>query len=189
MELYKIINDRLSVLKITGNSRNRIMNDYENGDISASCIETSKYDDPEIYLTVNHGEYLNRLESGTRKKYIKLDYSKDYPSIKIVWESDEFVPSYVVYPTTEIKPETYKTLGMDVITIDEKEKYRNDNMYDEFYEDVIEPKKYTSHIISKYGRFIKLSNRVENEECQYSDEESEEEIENELEYLECDDYD
>ena len=112
MELYKTLTNELSILKISGNSRFRILNDFEDGLIDKKYIKIKKDINPNIYLTVNHMDSSNRLEELSAKKYIKFNYQKKIPMISMVWEFDEFTPSTVIYPITNIKDETYNMFNL-----------------------------------------------------------------------------
>ena len=156
MELHKTLNDNLSILRVSGNSRFRILNDFENRLIDKQYIEIAKGYNPSIYLTVNHNNSLNRLCTGSVKKYIKFDYKNKIPTISIIWEFDEFTPSYVIYPIYPINPETCS----EKMYIDFHEKEKNNKIMDKeihnYYENPKKIRRKFLPIISRYGTFIKL---------------------------------
>ena len=167
MELYLKLDAELVILKITGNSRFRILNDYENGLIDKNCIEIDVHDAYTLYITVNHGDLLDQLETNNKKKYIKFSYRNSIPIISIIWEFDKFTPSYAIHPISNIKDKTCEVFKIKkhLLNIDSRELWKNNKILDKefhsgaFFRNWGTYKKKmprTIPIISRYGKFIKL---------------------------------
>ena len=100
MELLNIDKfTKLYDLSVSGNSIIRVLNDYEDGLIDKNYIT---YDNNSFKIKAynTNNFYLNG------KFYAKLSYINKTPTIDCIWNYDNFTPSHVVYPITEIKQST-----------------------------------------------------------------------------------
>jgi len=100
MELLNIDKfTKLYELSVSGNSIIRVLNDYEDGLIDKNYIT---YDNNSFKIKAynTNNFYLNG------KFYAKLSYINKTPTIDCIWNYDDFTPSHVVYPITEIKQNT-----------------------------------------------------------------------------------
>jgi hypothetical protein len=167
MELYSNLkNSSLCKLSVSGNSRLRILNDYEDGLISNNSIE---YDGYYIKIVCHN---LKNLPLNN-KCYITFKYNKfknnEHPYIDHIWEYDQFIPSYVIYPIRKIKQATLDFFNINTpIKIDKYEMQKNERIsYNEYkiYNFIYGCKKKKiayPYIISKYGKFINLQKKNQN---------------------------
>ena len=120
MELYKIIkhfdNCSTYVLKITGNSRLRILNDYDMGLIDEKYI---KYKNKELFLEVSNPNTNMFVIDGfdeqlvNKMSYIKFIYKKEQrPCISLIWDYSEFTPFNIIYPVCKLTKETCEKFGI-----------------------------------------------------------------------------
>jgi hypothetical protein len=164
MELYKEYKSGyLCELIVTGNSRLRIFNDYEDGLINKNNI-------------ICNGNSINLLCHNPKKIqivnkcYLTLHYFNKIPNIEYIWDYNNFTPSYILYPIRIIKQETLDLFKIpDQIQIDYFEIEKNEKiLYNEFgqYEYDSYNKKnnklkkiHYPNIISKYGKLITIQNK------------------------------
>ena len=192
MELYKIIesNDGLlrCIIKITGNSRFRILNDYENSLINKKYISCNF---EAIFLEIinpNINDYYMNISQNTdkvNKFYIKFEYNyTKCPIVCGIWDFDSFTPYHVIYPIHKILNKTSKLFHI-VMKIDKKEMHKNDNiLYDEYNDYKIQRNisitKLNSklnnnnlnnklgsppNIINRYGKIINIGKNNKNFSC------------------------
>ena len=198
MELYKIIesNDGLlrCIIKITGNSRFRILNDYENSLINKKYISCNF---EAIFLEIinpNINDYYMNISQNTdkvNKIYIKFEYNyTKCPIVCGIWDFDSFTPYHVIYPIHKILNKTSKLFHI-VMKIDKKEMHKNDNiLYDEYNDYKIQrnisitklnnvginnlttERKFitpriniTPNIINRYGKIINIGKNNKNFSC------------------------
>jgi hypothetical protein len=132
MELLSIDkNSGLYELLVTGNSRLRILNDYEQNLI---CDDYIEYNGTSLTIFV-----YNIYEFALNNKfYAKLTYYNKIPRITCLWDYDDFNPSYAIYPIYPIKFNTLKYFNItDNILIDYDELYKNDKILDNEYENYL----------------------------------------------------
>ena len=191
MELYKIIESNGNlvrcILKITGNSRFRILNDYENSLINKKYI-SSNFES--IFLEVinpNSNHYfmnISQTNNEINKFYIKFEYNHNKcPTVCGIWNFDSFTPYHVIYPIHKILHKTSKLFNI-VMKIDKNEMHKNDNiLYDDYNDYKIQRSisltklnnnlnnKLNSklgsppNIINKYGKIINIGKNNKNFSC------------------------
>jgi hypothetical protein len=185
MEVYKILNQwenwSTCILKITGNSRFRVLNDYEFGLIDKKYIS---YDKGVLYLkavTLNDNVYnINETDNQktTKKKMFYMKFickPENIPCIAHVWDYNAFTPFNIIYPVCRPTKETCAEFGFpNTNGICEYEMSKNHRIMDkEYINDVIDKqikkKKFSyPQIVSKYGTIIKLSNIHKNTTTHYT---------------------
>ena len=196
MELYKIIesngNKVRCIIKITGNSRFRILNDYENSLINKKYISCNF---ESIFLEIINPDinkyYMNMSQNNNKnnKFYIKFEYNyNNYPNVCGIWDFDSFTPFNVIYPIHKILNKTSKLFNI-VMKIDKSEMHKNDNiLHNEYNEYKIQRSialtklnsKLNSNnlnnklnskvgspptIINKYGKLINIGKNNKNFSC------------------------
>lgn len=158
---------KLCKLIVSGNSRIRILNDYEDGLINKDSIEYDGHSlklwaynfknwplDKKCYITFNYMSSSYKLNETTTKK-IK------HPHIDYIWDYDQFTPSYVLYPIYNVKQETLDTFNIPYIAIDKQEMRKNESIIESDYQ-YLKYKKNKCSIypyISKYNIITKLQNK------------------------------
>ena len=159
MELYKELKDCNYILKITGNSQFMVLNKFELGIIDKKYIKFNKIQNClmlEVYLNNNNNVH-KQLINGSKKKYISFEYSMGKPKIKNIWDCNEFISSYIIYPITDVKKETYDIFNMQPLYVNENEQ---DEINDWGITICNKPCKIcpkTQSIISRYGKLIKIN--------------------------------
>jgi len=145
MEIYKNINLGY-ILKITGNSRFRVLNDYENKLIDEKYIKC-KYDN--VYLEVTNPR---NCFISDKKFQMKFEYTNgNPPAICGVWDYKEFIPSHVIYPInmisndTSVKFNIYPTIEEEIINDSHPETYETKR-----------PTVHAPNIVNKYGNIVDL---------------------------------
>lgn len=169
MELYRESkNTPMCEISVTGNSRLRILNDYEDGFINKCNIT---YDNQSMKLIAYNPKKLQLIE----KCYLTLQYTDKIPYIDCIWKYNDFVPSYVLYPIRDIKQDTLdsfkikKQIPIDFFEIEKNQRIidqecdeyeYNMNIFTKKKSSKLEKSKITCpSIISKYGKLIKLQKK------------------------------
>jgi hypothetical protein len=125
MELLDIGKNGLYKLLVTGNSRLRILNDYEQNLIGDEYIQ---YNGTSLSIFV-YNIYEFTLNT---KFYAKITYHNKIPRITCLWEYDEFTPYYSIYPINPIKLSTINHFNIiDEILIDYTEMSKNNKILDD----------------------------------------------------------
>ena len=153
MEFYKINGNR-SVFRVSGNSRIKVLNDFEKGLIHKDLIE---FKFGEMYLTT----YVSN-ENGViyKKNYTTMEFRNGIPNISYFWDFDLFTPYYITQPIIPVSPETLllfninrnSKLCYDLCNIDMHELTKNERIlnleYDEieFWDELKYGKKYECEI-------------------------------------------
>ena len=179
---------------VTGDSRFRILNDYEDGLINKKYITynkrfTNKYFGTLIIKAYNPNNYTLKSKK-YNFDYITFKYIRGIPYVNIVWRYEKFTPYYVIYPVRTIKQETLDLFNIkSPMIIDNYELNKNnkilDNEYFKYYDSRKNKKIFKNQgkckppsIISKYGIIIKLqSHPVKNKSV--SDDSEVEPVDNE----------
>lgn len=158
---------------ITGNSRFRILNDYEDGLINKNYIVYKNKGFPnKSYGVLSIKAYKSDKEIIKSKKYnfdyITFKYIQGIPYVNIVWPYEKFTPYYVIYPIRNIKSETLHLFNIkDPMIIDNYELSKNNKILDDEYFKFHRNNNVSKNkiickphsIISKYGTIIKLTPR------------------------------
>lgn len=195
MEITKHLSNSEYILAIRGNSRFRILNDYENGLIDKKYMNFNKPKNqpinkyPTLYLHVY--DYCGSLKKDNSKyMYILFKYVGKKAIVDLVWDFNQFTPSYVIYPISPIKDSTYKDFNItreeNNIIFDNYESEKNNRIMDSEYIENRQDKIFQYHMLNnendinniinsqkkvinyptmvcKYGEMIKLGNNVEKE--------------------------
>jgi hypothetical protein len=145
-------------LNVTGNSRIKILNDYEDGLInkknisySGSNLKLKAYNDKDIVIDT--------------KSYLQLSYIDKTPYINSAWNYNEFTPSHIVYPIRDITQETMDEFEIRCpFAIDKYEMEKNENIMDREYYNLNVNKTHflkkiikCPRIISKHGILERLN--------------------------------
>lgn len=131
MELINIKKNGIHELLLTGNSRIRILNDYENKLLSDKYI---KYTGTSLILYVYN---INKF-SMNMKFYAKISYNKGIPRIVCLWDYNNFAPTYAIYPITPIKQKTLDHFNItNDILIDTNELDKNTDILNDEYENYL----------------------------------------------------
>lgn len=183
MELYKQVDNTLHI-NVTGNSRIRILNNYEDGFINKQYLT---YDDTKLKLIAYNPKNL----SLKKKCYAYIEYDNQIPYVSCVWDYDEFTPSYAVYPLRDVKQDTLDEFKIkEQLCIDEYEMQKNQRIIDAECDDyekeinlysiklIKKQKIIYPNIVSKYGKMIRLK-RISNN---YNELEDESDIEDEIDH-------
>jgi hypothetical protein len=140
---------------VTGNSRIRILNDYENNLININNISYNGFS----FKIKACNPYKLNLDN---KFYAKIIYINKVPIIKCLWAYDEFVPSYAIYPIKKIKQSTLDEFKIkEQIVINNFELQKNIKILNNDYKNYLyfsKPKKKIK-CLSKYS--TQLNNRSE----------------------------
>jgi hypothetical protein len=174
MELYKIVSIKeksaICILKITGNSRFRILNDFENYKIKRRYISIS-FDS--IFLEVENPNinkyYINILQNPNKEFLFYMKFIYNYgkrPVINCIWDYNGFTPYNVIYPINTISYETYKKFNISM-KIDLNEFHKNDNI---IYEGTNNKhnKIQAPQVISKYGKLLNIETQINYDDDQIS---------------------
>ena len=158
MELFKTIthsgNWANYILKITGNSQFRILNDYEAGLIDVKYLT---YLNGALYLeVVNPNTNMHDIDGFDDHMHKKLSYIKftyvatKCPRIEFVWNFYEFTPFHVIYPVCRPTKETCDTFGIvyDTVELNQNEMTKNNRILDKEYIDYVQDKRSAEN--SKY---------------------------------------
>jgi hypothetical protein len=114
MELYNTTlsyGETQHIIKITGNSRIRVINDFESNLIKQKYINVKQeYGNPVIYLTVINNS-VHELKKN-KEVCISFIYKYGMPYVSDVCNLESEHVYYSLYPIYPIHDETYKTLNI-----------------------------------------------------------------------------
>ena len=159
MEFCSNLSSSMIELNVTGNSRIKILNDYELGLINkenisynGSNLKIKVYNDKDIVIN--------------NKSYIQLSYINKTPYINSAWGYNDFTPSYITYPIRDISQEIMDEFKIRCpFVIDEYEIEKNENIMDiEYYNLPVNKTNFFKkrikrpNIINKHGILKKLNN-------------------------------
>jgi hypothetical protein len=136
MELYTFTSKTTIMLKITGNSRFKILNDVENKLIDVKYII---FDNKTSHIFLNTACYSNKLLYKLRthnKYYIKFTYNNKKPIITYMWNYNKFTPYYVIYPIAPISnnlKKIFPNANINNIKINNYELNKNKKILDDEY--------------------------------------------------------
>lgn len=170
MNVHKIItttgNRANCILRITGNSRFRILNDCESGMIDKKYIT---YTDNMLYLEVTNPDIRSYDIFGTNSRnkkklfYMAFGYKKDVcPCIEFIWSYNGYTPLYVLYPISKPTKETCETFGIpyDTLPFDDWEMSKNNRIMDMEYIEYLGDKRsdISASCLSPFNKPIKKRN-------------------------------
>lgn len=147
MECIKQLKNNIYIFKVSGNSRLRILNDYEQKLISKSNIQFRNND---MFIRI-HAAFKVDLYN---KNYYLLKYYNGELFATACWKYTEFTPSYVIYPIAAIANKTFNDFNIasnvelcNNLIIDEREKNKNDEIMDNEYNN----EEYVNGSVSSYS--------------------------------------
>lgn len=121
MELYSVTENQYQntklIFKVTGNSRLRVLNDYELGLIDKTHIY---YRNGSLYLEVVDPHHIFPINYA--KYYLQFDYIDKMPHITNVINYNDYIPYNMLYTITSLKKSTYDDFNiLEFIPIDKHE--------------------------------------------------------------------
>lgn len=157
------------LMRITGNSRIRILNDIEQKLIDPQYVRIETYKKHACVMVDVGCHKIKREQLCKHKKYyILFTYHRGRPFVHLIWDYNEYTPLYVIYPLHEISDKTknlYKKFIplLDNISVDFEERSKNDRIVDDNYRELhytqqMRPRRKVKapSMVSIYGKMTKL---------------------------------
>ena len=118
MILQRYCDNGMCMLTVNGNSRLKILNDYELGLIKKDNITYNGMNLKLLAFNTNNLKLNNKC-------YLQLSYINKIPYIINAYPYNEYTPSHIIYPIQNIKQTTLDEFKINIpINIDEYEMYK-----------------------------------------------------------------